>query len=211
MYFPSNNSVLDDVEALTENQSHKGILSIDVGLVSDYKIHIRIYGYGNPSITTAINFAKFTIETEQEIANGTLYKTTQGTNFTKEHDVDRFGGLTKGLNGYFYNYQKDDTSSLIAQDGAKTENFGQHRTSQNHFPLLQQISRQKARQFSIAHDIVQGDIKMGSFDPLTIFKDCNNYEYVVVSATFDFLRSIANVEIEQILYDSDISRRDYIY
>ena len=26
-----------------------------------------------------------------------------------------------------------------------------------------------------------------------------------------FLRSIANVEIEQILYDSDISRRDYIY
>ena len=47
MYFPSNNSVLDDVEALTESQSHKGILSIDVGLVSDYKIHIRIYGYGN--------------------------------------------------------------------------------------------------------------------------------------------------------------------
>ena len=43
---------------------------------------------------------------------------------------------------------------------------------------------------------------MKSFDPLTIFKDCNNYEY------FIFLRSIANVEIEQILY---ISRRDYIY
>ena len=32
MYFPSNNSVLDDVEALTESQSHKGILSIDVGI-----------------------------------------------------------------------------------------------------------------------------------------------------------------------------------
>ena len=52
---------------------------------------------------------------------------------------------------------------------------------------------------------------MKYFDPLAIFKDCNNKEYVVVSAQFDFLRSIANVEIEQILYDSDISRRDYIY
>ena len=114
------------------------------------------------------------------------------------------------MNGYFYDYQNGDTSSLIALNGNNTSLWTAPNEPES-LPLLQQISRQKARQFSIAHDIIRGDIEIKNFDPLTIFKDCNNYEYVVVSATFDFLRSIANVEIEQILYDSDISRRDYIF
>ena len=213
LVFPSNNIALGDVVALNQNKIVKGTLELETGLVSDFSITIRIYGIPNAAAPTAINFAKFTIKSDQEVAKGTLYKTTQGTDFTREHDIETsiFGDyLTKGLNGYFYDYQSDDTSSLIKSNNDKTNLWTAPNETES-LPLLQQISRQKARQFSIAHDIVRGDIKMGSFDPLTIFKDCNNYEYVVVSATFDFLRSIASVEVEQILYDSNISRRDYIY
>ena len=201
----------NDYEVLTKGDSIKGLLEVE-GDVSDYKISVRIYGSGE-ILTTFVNFLSYTFKSEKEIAKGTLYKTTQGTNFTKEHDVETtvFGDyLTKGVNGYFYDYQNDDTSSLIKSNNDKTNLWTAPNEAES-LPLLQQISRQKARQFSIAHDIIRGDIEIKNFDPLTIFKDCNNKEYVVVSAQFDFLRSVASVEIEQILYDSNISRRDYIY
>ena len=88
MFFPSNNVILEDVKALTNSQINKGILEVDEGLVSDFKIHIRIYGIPNSSAPTAINFAKFTIKSDQEVAKGTLYKTTQGTDFTREYDIE---------------------------------------------------------------------------------------------------------------------------
>ena len=57
------------------------------GLYLILKYSIRVYGIPNTA-PTAINFAKFTIKSDQEVAKGTLYKTTQGTDFTREHDIE---------------------------------------------------------------------------------------------------------------------------
>ena len=47
---------------------------------------------------------------------------------------------------------------------------------------LQHITRQKARMFSVAHDLLSADIATSTFDPLSIFVDCDSTRYVVVSA-----------------------------
>ena len=65
--------------------------------------------YGNPSITNSNKLLQSSLrlgKLSQEIAKGTLYKTTAWHgNFTKEHDVETtvFGDFLtkgKGLNGY---------------------------------------------------------------------------------------------------------------
>ena len=64
--------------------------------------------------------------------------------------------------------------------------------------------------FSVAHDLLSADIATSSFDPLSIFVDCDSTRYVVVSARFDFLRSNVSVELEEVAYTTN-SKRDYIY
>ena len=64
--------------------------------------------------------------------------------------------------------------------------------------------------FSVAHDLLSADIATSTFDPLSIFVDCDSTRYVVISARFDFLRSNVSVELEEVAYTTN-SKRDYIY
>jgi hypothetical protein len=79
-------------------------------------------------------------------------------------------------------------------------------------PLLQHVTRQKSRMFSIAHNMISASIDVATFKPLNIFVDCNavNPRHVVVSASYDFLRSEVEVELEQIAY-ATLDVREFIY
>ena len=187
--------------------------------VQGYNISIRFYGtdsYNGSVIPIFVNFASIKFSNTAELPKGNIFKTTQGANYTKDHDIPTvlWGDyLTSGLNGYFYDYPIDDTSSLYRPTGelhSRWTAYGDPDT----LPLLQHITRQKARMFSVAHDLLSADIATSAFDPLSIFVSCegtsDETRYVVVSARFDFLRSNVSVELEEVAYVTN-SKRDYIY
>ena len=92
-----------------------------------------------------------------EIPKGLIFKTTQGANYTKDHEIPTvlWGDyLTSGLNGYFYDYPIDDTSSLYQPDREKLHSKWTAYGDPDTLPLLQHITRQKARMFSVAHDLL---------------------------------------------------------
>ncbi len=188
--------------------------------VTDYDIEVRIYpatllkpGSYTGSITVAINFASVTFNNETEIPKGNIYKTTQGDNFTKVHDTDTtiIGDYrTSGLNGYGYPYPIDDTSSLLTSTGLLTERWTAPDNA-DELPILQHVTRQRAKMFSIAHDLLTAEIDSDVLDPLATFRDCSGKKYVMVSGSQDFLRGTINVEIEEIAYSTTIWKQDYIY
>jgi hypothetical protein len=197
--------------AYTNSSKRKGVLEVDN--VNDFHINIRIYGSGLFQYVN-VNFASVRFGNKTETPKGNLYKTTQGSNYTKLHDVETviFGDyIRKGLNGYFYNYPIDDTSNLYLPSGELSSPTWITLFDATERPLLHHISRQKSRLFSVAHDILRANINVESFDPLAVFQDCKGGKYVVVSARFDFLRSEVDVELEQIAYDNTILKRDFIY
>jgi hypothetical protein len=179
---------------------------------ADFDIKIRIFG-GNIFSVLFINFVSVKFSSIQDTAKGIIYKTTQGDNFTKVYDTDTtiIGDyLTSGLNGYFYPYPIDDTSSLLTSSGNLTTRWTVP-YSDEELPLLQHIARQRSRMFSVAHDLLSAEIDSDILDPLAVFRDCAGKKYVMVSGSQDFLRGTINVEIEEIAYDLEIWKRDYIY
>src|SRR5690554_1855268 len=197
--------------AYTNSSKRKGVL--EVNNVNDFHINIRIYGSGLFQCVN-VNFASVRFSNKTETPKGNLYKTTQGSNFTKLHDVETaiLGDyITSGLNGYFYDYPVDDTSNLYLPSGTLSSPQWITAFDTTERPLLHHISRQKSRLFSVAHDILRANINVESFDPLAVFQDCKGGQYVIVSANFDFLRSEVDVELEQIAYDNTILKRDFIY
>jgi hypothetical protein len=197
--------------AHTNSSKRKGVL--EVNNVNDFHINIRIYGSSFEQYVN-VNFASVRFGNKTETPKGNLYKTTQGSNYTKLHDIETviFGDyIRNGLNGYFYNYPIDDTSNLYLPSGTLSLPEWVTAFDTTERPLLHHISRQKSSLFSVAHDILKANINVESFDPLAIFQDCKGGKYIVVSASFDFLRSEVNVELEQIAYDNTILKRDYIY
>src|SRR5690554_1274567 len=60
--------------------------------------------------------------------------------------------------------------------------------------------------------MISARVDVSTFKPLSIFVDCNsvNPRHVVVSASYDFLRSEVEVELEQIAY-ATLDVREYIY
>ncbi|HHX70997.1 MAG TPA: hypothetical protein GX708_23480, partial [Gallicola sp.] len=196
----------------TNSLALSGKLSDSEGL-DGYSVHIRLYS-SDRAYATIINFASINFAPTGDNPKGDLYKTTQGSNFTKQHDVETtiFGDyITSGLNGYFYKYPIDDTSNLFLPNGELASPAWATIFDTTKRPLLHHISRQKSRLFSVAHDILRANINVESFDPLAVFQDCKGGKYVVVSASFDFLRSEVDVELEQIAYDNTILKRDFIY
>ncbi len=176
-----------------------------------YSVSVRVYGSGegNPVF---INFVSVSFSNADNIPKGTMYKREQGANYTKTHEIPTvlWGDyLTNGLNGYFYEYPIDDTSSLYMPNGSLHSTWTAYGDT-DQIPLLQHISRQKARMFSVAHDLLTADIDAVNFDPLSIFVDCNNKRYVVVSAQFDFFKSNLSVELEEVAYTNN-TVRDFIY
>ena len=181
--------------------------------IANYNITIRIYGSGTYQ-TVLINQATITFSTtNSELPKGTIYRRNQGAGFTSEYPTDTtiFGDyMSIGLNGYFYNYSIDDTSSLFSAPDILIQPKWTAHADANELPLLQHVARQRSRMFSIAHDLINASIDVEAFKPLSIFVDCNSKRYCVVSANFDFLRSKVEVEIEQISYAS-LEVREFIY
>lgn len=184
-----------------------------------YSIILRIYGSKNGSENNmrevAVHFAKVSFKNTQELPKGNIFKRNQGTGFTKEHDIDTsiFGDyMRKGLDGYFYEYRIDDTSSLYSTAGTLTEPLWTAHGDTEQLPLLRHVTRQKSRMFSVAHNMISAKVDVATFKPLNIFVDCNsvNPRHVVVSASYDFLRSEVEVELEQIAY-ATLDVREYIY
>lgn len=181
--------------------------------IANYNITIRIYGSGTYQ-TVLINQATITFSTtNSQLPKGTIYRRNQGAGFTSEYPTDTtiFGDyMSIGLNGYFYNYSIDDTSSLFSAPDILIQPKWTAHADANELPLLQHVARQRSRMFSIAHDLINASIDVEAFKPLSIFVDCNSKRYCVVSANFDFLRSKVEVEIEQISYAS-LEVREFIY
>ena len=198
----------------TANFSVKGVLEQPSG----YNVFVRIYGSNEAALDlreTAINFATISFNNTIESPKGLIYRRNQGTGFTKEHDIDTsiFGDyMRKGLDGYFYEYRIDDTSSLYSTAGTLTEPLWTAHGDTEQLPLLRHVTRQKSRMFSVAHNMISARIDVATFKPLNIFVDCNsvNPRHVVVSASYDFLRSEVEVELEQIAY-ATLDVREYIY
>ena len=203
-------------EVATRSAKFTASLEVD-GDLSDYNVTIRAYGVS--TITGAyspifVDKASIRFSNTQDVPKGVIYKTDQGGEFTKTHDIETtiFGDyLTKGLDGYFYDYPIDDTSSLY-QDGELTSLWATPFVAGESgvYNLLRHSVIQHRRMFSVAHDLISGEIDLSTFNPLTIFKDCNDKRYVVVSAEFDFLRSNVKVELEEIAY-ANLTVRDFIY
>lgn len=205
-------SVLD---AQTQAFNVKGVINNPDG----YSIIMRIYGSRDEAETNrrevAVHFAKVSFKNTQESPKGNIFKRNQGTGFTKEHDIDTtiFGDyMRKGLDGYFYEYPLDDTSSLYSTAGTLTEPLWTAHGDTEQLPLLRHVTRQKSRMFSVAHNMISARINVATFKPLNIFVDCNsvNPRHVVVSASYDFLRSEVEVELEQIAY-ATLDVREFIY
>ena len=174
-----------------------------------YDFEILIFGSLNEKIF--FNKAELSFKKEGDQPKGNIYKTTQGENFTKKHDIETsiFGDyITSGLNGYFYDFPKDDASLHVKSDGTLITKWTR---SGETMPIGQHTARQMARMFSKAHDLLRCEIDTTSLDPLAIYRDCELNKYVIVNAEFDFLRSTANVEIEECVYDTAILKRDFIY
>lgn len=202
--------ITTDIPAISKGMKIKGTLEVTDDL-SAYDIKLRIYGSGSGR-AIIYNSISLVMKNSLEIPKGTIYKREQGANYTKVHDIPTvlWGDyLTNGLNGYFYEYPIDDTSSLYHPNGALHSKWTAYGDTEQ-LPLLQHVTRQKSRMFSVAHDLLSAEIAVKNFDPLSIFVDCAGKRYVVVSAKFDFFRSVINAELEQVAYSNNIVR-DFIY
>ena len=152
--------------------------------LSGYTLELRLYGLR----LNFVNYLSIKISDNAEISKGDLYKTEQIGEFTKKHEVDTsiFGDyITIGLNRYFYEYPIDDTSNLYIGNNLATGIWTSYNDS-TQLPLLQHITRQKSRLFSVAHDILRASIELRSFEPLAIYQSCDGDKWVIVEASYDF-------------------------
>jgi len=184
--------------------------TLEVESLENYKLKVRIYG-GTGGRTILVNMVSLSMKNTQETPKGTIFKIEQGSNYTKEHEIDTsiWGDyMTGGLNGYFYKYPIDDTSSLYNSNNELTSKWTAYNDTEQ-LPLLQHITRQKSRLFSVAHDLLSAEIEASNFDPLAIFVSCGK-RYTVVSAQFDFFKSNLSVELEEVAFQNNVIR-EYIY
>src|SRR5690606_16597339 len=103
-----------DFTAGADTQSMRVSGTLESSDLEGWNLRIRIYGSGT-SNTVLINAASLVMSSSQEVPKGAIYKREQGADFTRAHDIDTviFGDyLTGGLDGYFYDYPIDDTSSI---------------------------------------------------------------------------------------------------
>lgn len=175
--------------------------------LDNYKIKLRVFGSNAHAFITSFS-VKFNVPKIQQ--KGNIYKVEQGDNFTFKHEIETtiFGDyLTAGVNGYFYNYQPDDTSSLL-EDGERTQLWTAPEDGTEQ-PLLLHTVRQMARMFSIAHDQIRGNLDTDFVDPLKLFR-CGNEKYVMTEGVYSFMREQLEVVLEQVK-TAVIWKKDYIY
>ena len=199
-----------DFTAGADTQNMRVSGTLESNELEGWELRIRIYGGGSYN-TILINAASIHMKSSQGTPKGAIYKRDQGADFTKTHDIETaiFGDyLTGGLDGYFYDYPIDDTSSLYNSANELTSKWTAYNDPEQ-LPLLQHVTRQKSRLFSVAHDLLSAEIEVSNFDPLAIFVSCGK-RYTVVSAKFDFFKSNLSVELEEVAFQS-ATVRDFIY
>ena len=202
----------------TRNKDVSGILEADY--LVNWTVSIRIFGVGDYS-PIFINSATIEFKEIGEQPQGNLFKTTQGVNFTKEAEIDTtiFGDFIKeGVNGYFYDYPIDETSSIFYnRDIGSFENRGLGWTAPStaetpYFaepqPLLLHSVRQRARMFSAPHNIITATVR-GQFNALDVYSVCDK-KHVLIEAEYDFLRNETNLVIEEVKY-AQVEKTDFIY
>lgn len=188
--------------------------SIEDTDITDYEVEVRIYGtdsYNARVIPMYVNFISLKFEDGAESPKGNIYKTAQGANYSKAHDTDTtiFGDyLTSGLNGYFYDYPSDDTSSILKSNGTKTSKWTSY-GDEEELPILQHSVRQRARMFSSAHNILKISFET-EFNHLDIFGACTTEKYIFVSGEYQFRKRLLSATIEEVKV-SLLDKRDYIY
>jgi len=200
--------------AFSNSDSFKGLFEVgEDDDVNNYSATIRVYGSGDQYVT--VNYALIKFSDVSELPKGTMYKTEQGNVFTKAYDIETsiFGDyLLSGLDGYFYRYPNDDTSSIYKDVNTLSSPIWTTPSIPNEtseLPLLHHSMRQMRRMFSVAHDLLSAEIEVSNFDPLAIFVACGK-RYTVVSAQFDFFKSNLSVELEEVAFQS-ANVRDFIY
>ena len=200
--------------AFSNSDSFKGLFEVgEDDDVNNYSATIRVYGSGDQYVT--VNYALIKFSDVSELPKGTMYKTEQGEVFTKAYDIETsiFGDyLLSGLDGYFYRYPNDDTSSIYKDVNTLSSPIWTTPSIPNEtseLPLLHHSMRQMRRMFSVAHDLLSAEIEVSNFDPLSIFVSCGK-RYTVVSAQFDFFKSNLSVELEEVAFQN-ASVRDFIY
>lgn len=200
--------------AFSNSDSFKGLFEVgEDDNVNDYSATIRIYGSGDQYVT--VNYAIIKFSDVSELPKGTMYKTEQGNVFTKAYDIETsiFGDyLLSGLDGYFYRYPNDDTSSIYKDANTLSTPVWTTPMIPNEtgeLPLLHHSMRQVRRMFSVAHDLLSAEIEVDDFDPLAIFVACG-VRHTVVSGSFDFFRSNVKVELEEVAFQNNVIR-EYIY
>ena len=205
---------LDPNSVVSKTFSYSGILKDENSDVRGWKIFIAIWGAGEaPTFIDSASF-KFSLA-QKEIPKGNIFKIRQGVNFTKENEIDTtiFGDyITSGINGYFYDYQKDEKNSIFYKIGTKWEHLGlRWRSLNNPNPdtLLLHSVRQRAIMFSSPHNIITATIK-GEFSALDIYDVCG-IKYVLVEAEYDFYRNETELRIEEVKYDNSVLKTDFIY
>lgn len=200
--------------AFSNSDSFKGLFEVgEDDNVNNYSATIRVYGSGDQYVT--VNYAIVKFSDVSELPKGTMYKTEQGNVFTKAYDIETsiFGDyLLSGLDGYFYRYPNDDTSSIYKDVNTLSSPIWTTPSIPNEtseLPLLHHSMRQMRRMFSVAHDLLSAEIEASNFDPLAIFVACGK-RYTVVSAQFDFFKSNLSVELEEVAFQN-ATVRDFIY
>ena len=200
--------------SFSNSDSFKGLFEVgEDDNVNNYSATIRVYGSGDQYVT--VNYALIKFSDASELPKGTMYKTEQGNVFTKAYDIETsiFGDyLLSGLDGYFYRYPNDDTSSIYKDVNTLSSPIWTTPSIPNEtseLPLLHHSMRQMRRMFSVAHDLLSAEIEASNFDPLAIFVACEK-RYTVVSAQFDFFKSNLSVELEEVAFQS-ATVRDFIY
>ena len=208
-----NNPDLPSTAAITVNHTVRGVLSAtDVSL---YNISIEIFGSPNMIRGIFVNYATIRFKDERNpVIEGNVYKVKQGSNFTKKMDIETtlFGDYAvNGINGYFYSYPINDTSSIdyAAQNWTTIHNS-------NQLPILLHSARQMSQMFSAAHNMLRAEIDVNYFDALMVFRQvCAPAvpvkNYIPVDIEFNFLKSAVSGQFEEVLYDNTLLKKDYIY
>ena len=91
--FHRQGQYLGDNKYDAANASIKYKATLDVANISDYDITIRAYGTNIPTISGGgwapmfVDFASVRFSNTAELPKGNIFKTTQGANYTKNHDI----------------------------------------------------------------------------------------------------------------------------
>lgn len=150
------------------------------------------------SVELLLNKVNLTVDDNVEKPKGDLYRIDQVGNFTAKTStpVSVFSDyLFTGLNGYFYNYPIDDTSSIIPIGSTSWQTVGDSQEA----PILLHSVRQMSKLYSEAHNQLNITVDLDDIDVLSVFNIlCKNEKYNVTSFSINYHKGTVNVVLSEI-------------